>query len=71
MTQDDINSDVNPFVQLVSGVVWLVRNGTNFVKHSLEIEAMYHRVQETGMYTRCFDALQWLSTSEMFCRLCV
>ena len=33
-------------VQLVAGVVWLVRNGENYVKHSLQTEDM--SVQDTG-----------------------
>ena len=30
--------DVNDFQQLISGVVWLVRNGTNNVQNAIELE---------------------------------
>jgi N-acetylglucosamine-1-phosphodiester alpha-N-acetylglucosaminidase len=36
-TEKDTGRHV-PYQQLVCGVVWLVRNGTSFVKESLEIE---------------------------------
>lgn len=34
----DIYNKTNPFRQLVSGVVWLVRNGSNYVNESMKIE---------------------------------
>ena len=36
----------NPFVQLVSGVVWLLRNGTVYINQSLTAEC--DKTQETG-----------------------
>eukprot|EP01136_Pigoraptor_vietnamica_P034755 Opistho-1_new@99085 len=41
-----VRDPANPFVQLVAGVIWLVRNGTNFVQQSAEVEDLTH--QETG-----------------------
>eukprot|EP01137_Pigoraptor_chileana_P026372 Opistho-2@7534 len=41
-----VNDITNPFVQLVAGVIWLVRNGTNFVSESADVEDLSH--QETG-----------------------
>ena len=38
ISEDDIRNKSNPFRQLVSGVVWLVRNGTNYVNESMKIE---------------------------------
>lgn len=38
----------NPFVQLVSGVVWLLRNGEVYINHSLTAEC--DKTQETGTY---------------------
>jgi N-acetylglucosamine-1-phosphodiester alpha-N-acetylglucosaminidase len=36
----------NPFVELVAGVVWLVRNGMNVVSQSRDVE--FAGVEETG-----------------------
>ena len=38
ISEEDIRNKTNPFRQLVSGVVWLVRNGTNYVNESMQIE---------------------------------
>lgn len=38
----------NPFVQLVSGVVWLLRNGEIYINESLKAEC--DKTQETGTY---------------------
>ena len=43
--QEILNS-TNPFRQLVSGVIWLVRNGSNFVNESKELECSSH--EDTG-----------------------
>lgn len=37
---------MNPFVQLLSGVVWLVRNGSIYINESQAIEC--DETQETG-----------------------
>lgn len=41
---------MNPFVQLVSGVVWLVRNGSIYINESEAIEC--DETQETGQEGR-------------------
>ena len=46
LSQDDAASPVHPFAQLVSGVVWLVRDGVNYVQQSRSVE--YAGVEETG-----------------------
>lgn len=43
----------NPFVQLVSGVVWLLRNGEVYIQQSLTAEC--DKTQETGMETQSCD----------------
>lgn len=43
---EEIQKSANPFRQLVAGVVWLVRNGTNFVNESMELECSSH--EDTG-----------------------
>ncbi|XP_029959508.1 N-acetylglucosamine-1-phosphodiester alpha-N-acetylglucosaminidase isoform X2 [Salarias fasciatus] len=46
LSQDDVLDQSNPFVQLVSGVIWLLRNGTVYISQSLEAEC--DKTQETG-----------------------
>ena len=43
--QEVLNTS-NPFRQLVSGVIWLVRNGSNFVNESMALECSSH--EDTG-----------------------
>lgn len=43
---EEIFSLTNPFHQLVAGVIWLVRNGSNFVNESMELECSSH--EDTG-----------------------
>ena len=43
---EEILNSTNPFRQLVAGVIWLVRNGTNFVNESMELECSSH--EDTG-----------------------
>ncbi|XP_041650229.1 N-acetylglucosamine-1-phosphodiester alpha-N-acetylglucosaminidase-like [Cheilinus undulatus] len=38
LSQGDVLDQANPFVQLVSGVVWLLRNGEVYINQSLEAE---------------------------------
>ena len=45
---EEVRREDNPYVQMVCGVVWLVRNGESFVASSLNIEADYPPIQETG-----------------------
>lgn len=46
LSQDEVLDQSNPFVQLVSGVVWLLRNGEVYVNQSLTAEC--DETQETG-----------------------
>ncbi|XP_077431138.1 N-acetylglucosamine-1-phosphodiester alpha-N-acetylglucosaminidase [Vanacampus margaritifer] len=46
LSQDEVLDQSNPFVQLVSGVMWLVRNGEVYVNSSLKAEC--DETQETG-----------------------
>ncbi|XP_017279171.1 N-acetylglucosamine-1-phosphodiester alpha-N-acetylglucosaminidase isoform X2 [Kryptolebias marmoratus] len=46
LSQEEVLDQSNPFVQLVSGVIWLLRNGDIYIKHSLEAEC--NKTQETG-----------------------
>lgn len=43
---EEILNTTNPFRQLVTGVIWLVRNGTNFVNESKRLECASH--EDTG-----------------------
>ncbi|KAG7272002.1 hypothetical protein CRUP_012022 [Coryphaenoides rupestris] len=46
LSEEDVLDQVNPFVQLVSGVVWLLRNGHPYVNQSLQAEC--DTTQQTG-----------------------
>ncbi|KAM6910718.1 N-acetylglucosamine-1-phosphodiester alpha-N-acetylglucosaminidase [Xenentodon cancila] len=46
LSRDDVLNQSIPFVQLVSGVIWLLRNGEIYINQSLEAEC--GKVQETG-----------------------
>lgn len=48
LSQDEVSEHTNPFVQLVSGVVWLLRNGEVYINQSLVAEC--DKTQETGAY---------------------
>nr|XP_023652261.1 N-acetylglucosamine-1-phosphodiester alpha-N-acetylglucosaminidase isoform X1 [Paramormyrops kingsleyae] len=50
LSQEDVQGDANPFVQLVSGVVWLLRNGKVYINESMEAECS--KTQETGSFNR-------------------
>jgi exopolysaccharide biosynthesis protein len=38
LTENEVNSHEDPFDQLIAGVIWLVKNGTNFVDMAAAIE---------------------------------
>ncbi|XP_070822896.1 N-acetylglucosamine-1-phosphodiester alpha-N-acetylglucosaminidase-like [Chaetodon trifascialis] len=38
LSQEDVLDQSNPFVQLVTGVVWLLRNGEVYINQSLKVE---------------------------------
>lgn len=46
LSEDDILDQVNPFVQLISGVVWLLRNGEIYINESIQAEC--DETQKTG-----------------------
>eukprot|EP00058_Branchiostoma_floridae_P018098 XP_002603587.1 hypothetical protein BRAFLDRAFT_93129 [Branchiostoma floridae] len=50
LSEQDVLREDNPFVQLVSGVIWLVRNATVYVNESRTTECA--DIQETGTLDR-------------------
>jgi exopolysaccharide biosynthesis protein len=46
ITDEEIFDQSNPYRQLVTGVIWLVRNGSNYVNESMYIECSDH--EDTG-----------------------
>eukprot|EP01080_Neovahlkampfia_damariscottae_P007539 gene7539-11863_t len=46
ISKDEVERIDDPFVQLVAGVIWLVKNGKSFVEESGKVEEM--KFQETG-----------------------
>lgn len=50
LSEEDVKDEANPFVQLVSGVVWLLRNSQVYINQSIEAEC--DATQETGSYCR-------------------
>lgn len=55
LSQDDVLDQSNPFVQLVSGVVWLLRNGEIYINESIEAEC--DKTQETGGFRTFVDVV--------------
>ena len=52
---EEILNTTNPFRQLVTGVVWLVRNGTNYVNESKRMECADH--EDTGRMDTFVDVV--------------
>ncbi|XP_069777927.1 N-acetylglucosamine-1-phosphodiester alpha-N-acetylglucosaminidase isoform X2 [Narcine bancroftii] len=50
LSEEEVLDKENPFVQLVSGVVWLLRNGTIYINESQSAECS--KTQETGSFER-------------------
>ncbi|XP_073421743.1 N-acetylglucosamine-1-phosphodiester alpha-N-acetylglucosaminidase [Dendrobates tinctorius] len=48
LSEEEVLSAENPFVQLVSGVVWLLRNGEVYIEHSKDVEC--DKTQNTGTF---------------------
>lgn len=46
LSEEDVLDTENPFVQLLSGVVWLIRNGSIYINESQAAEC--EETQETG-----------------------
>ncbi|XP_055358991.1 N-acetylglucosamine-1-phosphodiester alpha-N-acetylglucosaminidase isoform X2 [Betta splendens] len=55
LSQDDVLDQSNPFVQLVSGVVWLLRDGEVYINQSLKAEC--DETQETGHFHNFVDVV--------------
>lgn len=63
LSEDEVLDRVNPFVQLVSGVVWLLRSGEVYINESLQAECA--KSEETG--TSVFStAPDWCNSSELW-----
>ncbi|GLD62327.1 N-acetylglucosamine-1-phosphodiester alpha-N-acetylglucosaminidase-like protein, partial [Lates japonicus] len=54
-SQEDVLNQSNPFVQLVSGVVWLLRDGEVYINQSLKAEC--DKTQETGQFRTFVDVV--------------
>nr|XP_061790108.1 N-acetylglucosamine-1-phosphodiester alpha-N-acetylglucosaminidase-like [Nerophis lumbriciformis] len=55
LSEEDILDQSNPFVQLVSGVVWLLRKGEVYIPSSLQAEC--DKTQETGVFQHFTDVI--------------
>ena len=55
ISDEEILNSTNPFRQLVSGVIWLVRNGTNYVNESMKQECSSH--EDTGKMETFVDVI--------------
>ncbi|KAJ4919276.1 hypothetical protein JOQ06_026282 [Pogonophryne albipinna] len=55
LSQEDVLDRSNPFEQLVSGVVWLLRNGEVYINQSLKAEC--DKTQETGKFRTFVDVV--------------
>ncbi|XP_066538637.1 N-acetylglucosamine-1-phosphodiester alpha-N-acetylglucosaminidase [Hoplias malabaricus] len=50
LSEEDVLDEVNPFVQLISGVVWLLRAGEIYINESIQAEC--DKTQETGSFQK-------------------
>ncbi|XP_053743491.1 N-acetylglucosamine-1-phosphodiester alpha-N-acetylglucosaminidase isoform X2 [Synchiropus splendidus] len=55
LSEDEVLDQSNPFVQLVSGVIWLLRDGEVYIEQSLEAEC--DKSQETGLLRHFVDVV--------------
>ncbi|KAF5905705.1 N-acetylglucosamine-1-phosphodiester alpha-N-acetylglucosaminidase-like [Clarias magur] len=55
LSEEDVLDRVNPFVQLVSGVVWLLRSGKVYIEESMKAEC--EKTQTTGDLKRFVDVI--------------
>lgn len=46
LSNEEAKNKSDPFIQLLSGIIWLVKNGTNFVNESMRIESDHN--EDTG-----------------------
>ncbi|TTA40573.1 N-acetylglucosamine-1-phosphodiester alpha-N-acetylglucosaminidase [Bagarius yarrelli] len=55
LSEDEVLDRENPFVQLVSGVIWLLRSGEVYINESLQVECSSS--QETGKLQEFVDVI--------------
>ncbi|XP_060028414.1 N-acetylglucosamine-1-phosphodiester alpha-N-acetylglucosaminidase isoform X2 [Erinaceus europaeus] len=55
LSEEEVLDTENPFVHLLSGVVWLIRNGSVYINESLAMES--DETQETGSFTKFVNVL--------------
>ncbi|KAM9584273.1 LOW QUALITY PROTEIN: N-acetylglucosamine-1-phosphodiester alpha-N-acetylglucosaminidase [Trichechus inunguis] len=55
LSEEEVLDTENPFVQLLSGVVWLIRNGSVYINESLATEC--DETQETGSFSKFVNVL--------------
>ncbi|XP_067887666.1 N-acetylglucosamine-1-phosphodiester alpha-N-acetylglucosaminidase isoform X2 [Heterodontus francisci] len=55
LSEEDVEDKGNPFVQLVSGVIWLLRNGTIYINESQSAECS--KTQETGSFEKFVNVM--------------
>ncbi|XP_070576218.1 N-acetylglucosamine-1-phosphodiester alpha-N-acetylglucosaminidase-like isoform X2 [Ptychodera flava] len=55
LSDADLKSEENPFIQLVGGVGWIIRNGENYLEKSKEIECS--DTEETGTVDQFFQVV--------------
>ena len=53
LSETEVNDTQNPFVQLITGVGWVIRNGSNYLNESLTTEC--RDTQTTGSLKEFFD----------------
>nr|XP_045017670.1 N-acetylglucosamine-1-phosphodiester alpha-N-acetylglucosaminidase [Jaculus jaculus] len=55
LSEEEVLDSENPFVQLLSGVVWLIRNGSIYINESQATEC--DETQETGSFSRFVNVI--------------
>ncbi|XP_019395698.1 PREDICTED: N-acetylglucosamine-1-phosphodiester alpha-N-acetylglucosaminidase, partial [Crocodylus porosus] len=55
LSEEDVLDPVNPFIQLVSGVVWLLRNGEVYINQSKTAEC--DKTQTTGNFDKFINVI--------------
>ncbi|KAI6646521.1 N-acetylglucosamine-1-phosphodiester alpha-N-acetylglucosaminidase-like [Oopsacas minuta] len=55
LSNEEVKDKTDPFIQLVSGIIWLVKNGSNFVNESMHIESDNN--EDTGNLTHFVNVI--------------
>uniref|UniRef100_A0A7N5JIQ8 N-acetylglucosamine-1-phosphodiester alpha-N-acetylglucosaminidase n=1 Tax=Ailuropoda melanoleuca TaxID=9646 RepID=A0A7N5JIQ8_AILME len=55
LSEEEVLDNENPFVQLLSGVVWLIRNGSVYISESQAAEC--DETQETGSFSKFVNVI--------------